>query len=125
MLDQKQLQEFYAQNSKQQIENTNSVEDTVVIRNITDWKPTTNGLPRKMVITENKGNFWVLASSIRNLPSSFTQPVPGKATFTLRKDAAGTERINMSRLEFAGLENETALMIREMPAGTALFASSK
>lgn len=92
-------------------------EVTVMVKNVTDWRPTTNGgLARKMVITD-KGNFWVLASSVKNLPTFFTAPVPAKALLT-----QNGQYLNMSRLEFEGLATEKALMIREMPKGTALFA---
>lgn len=94
------------------------VEITLMIKNVTDWRPTTNGgLPRKMVITVDKGNFWVLASSIKNLPTFFTAPVSAKAIIS-----QSGQYLNMNRLEFEGLATEKALMIREMPKGTALFA---
>lgn len=91
----------------------------VLVKSVTDWKPTTKGnLPRKMVITD-KGNFWVLASSIKNLPTSFTQPVQATAVLTVNG-----QYLNMNRLEFAGLETATVLSIRELPIGAALFATS-
>lgn len=91
----------------------------LTVRGVTDWRPTTKGnLPRKMVLTD-KGNFWVLASSIRNLPTSFTSPVQATAVLVQRD-----QYLNMVRLEFAGLETATLLSIRELPAGTALFASA-
>lgn len=91
----------------------------LTIKSVSDWSPTTKGnLPRKMVITD-KGNFWVLASSIKNLPTSFSQPV--QATAVISQNG---QYLNMNRLEFAGLETATVLSIRELPQGTALFSSA-
>lgn len=91
----------------------------VTVISVTDWKPTANGLNRKMVITD-KGNFWVLTSSISNLPTSFPQPVKAKAVLTVNG-----QYLNMQRLQFFGLAAEVSLAIRELPQGTALFASAK
>src|ERR1700761_3761999 len=99
-----------------------SVNQRILVYGVTDWKPTTKGnLPVKMVRTD-KGNFFPLASSISNLPTSFSQPVEANATFTEGVDAQGKARLNLSRLEFDGLDTQKALMIREMPKGTALFS---
>lgn len=95
-------------------------EVAIIVKSVTDWRPTAKGnLPRKMVVTD-KGNFWVLASSIKNLPASFAQPVQAKAILTVNG-----QYLNMNRLEFAGLETAQLLSIRELPSGTALFASAK
>jgi hypothetical protein len=95
----------------------------VMVTGINGWKPTTNGLPRVMVITD-KGNFWPLESAVKNMPKSFFQPVKARATVTPRK--VGEEmRLNMSQLEFEGLDTTTALAIAEMKPGTALFANIK
>src|ERR1700748_477803 len=97
-----------------------SQEVVVIVKSVTDWKATLKGnLPRKMVITD-KGSFWVLASSIKNLPASFGQPVQAKAVIS-----QNGQYLNMNRLEFPGLETSTLLAIRELPSGTALFASAK
>lgn len=91
----------------------------LLVRSVSDWKPTTKGnLARKMVITD-KGTFWMLASNITNLPTSFTQPV--QATAVISQNG---QYLNMNKLEFAGLETATVLSIRELPAGAALFASA-
>lgn len=97
---------------------------TIRVIRVTDWKPTTKGnLPVKMVITD-QGNYFPLASAITNLPTSFKQPVEAEAVFTIRKDALGNDRLNMSRLEFAGLESGVNLAIKAMVPGTSLFASA-
>lgn len=95
------------------------VEQTVTIKSVTDWSPTTKGnLPRKMVVT-TIGNYWMLAGSIKNLPTSFSAPVQAKAVLV-----QNGQYTNMVRLEFAGLETATVLSIRELPIGAALFATS-
>lgn len=96
----------------------------VVVSSISNWKPTSTGLAVVMVVT-NVGNFWPLASSIKNCPKSFLTPVPAKAVVMPRADRAGVQRLNMSQLEFEGLATNVALAIEAMPAGTALFASAK
>lgn len=91
----------------------------LLVRSVSDWKPTIKGnLPRKMVITD-KGTFWMLASNITNLPTSFTQPV--QATAVISQNG---QYLNMNKLEFPGLETTTLLSIRELPAGTALFSTA-
>lgn len=99
-----------------------SVSQTITLNvlSIGDWRPTQGGLARKMVVTD-KGNFWVLATAIKNMPKSFLKPIAATAVLTPR-EVNGTARLNMSSLEFEGLPTETALMIHEMPVGTALFA---
>lgn len=114
--DTKTLDQMLADNTAN-ASKAKGTEVTIIVKSVTDWKPTEKGnLPRKMVITD-KGNFWVLASSIKNLPTSFGQPVQAKAVIT-----QNGQYLNMNRLEFPGLETEKVLMIREMPKGTALFA---
>lgn len=90
----------------------------ITIKGVTDWKPTANGLARKLVITD-KGNFWMLATGIKNLPSSFPKPVQATAVL-VQKD----QYLNMVRLEFTGLETAQLLAIREIGVGRALFASA-
>lgn len=95
------------------------VEQVITIKSVTDWSPTAKGnLPRKMVIT-NLGNYWVLASSIKNLPGSFTSPVQAKCVLV-----QNGQYTNMVRLEFASLETAQLLAIREIGVGRALFASA-
>jgi hypothetical protein len=114
----KTLDEMIADNIAAASKSTSRVE-VVIVKSVTNWTPTNKGnLPRKMVITD-KGNYWVLASSITNLPSSFTQPV--QATAVLKPNGQYT---NMVRLEFAGLETAILLSIQAMQPGTALFATS-
>lgn len=96
----------------------------VVVSSISNWKPTSTGLAVVMVVT-NVGNFWPLASSIKNCPKSFLTPVPAKAVVMPRADRNGVQRLNLSQLEFEGLSTNVALAIETMPAGTALFASAK
>ena len=91
----------------------------ILVTKVTDWKPTATGLGRKMVITD-QGNFWVLTSSISNLPTSFPKPIQASAVL-----AANGTYLNMQRLEFPGLTAEITNAIRELPQGTALFASAK
>lgn len=104
-----------------------SQELEVSVLSVTDWKPTSTGLPVKMVRT-TIGTFWPLASGITNLPSSIAlgKPVTAKAVITEAKtpNADGTLRFNMSRLEFPGLATNTLLAIQAMPAGTALFSNA-
>lgn len=103
---------------------TNSVTKVLTIIRVSDWKPTTKGnLPTKMVVT-TEGNFFPLASAISNLPSSFPKPIEATAVLTMRQDAQGVDRINMSRLEFTGLDDKLYQTIRNMPVGAALFASA-
>lgn len=114
------IAEQLAANTTKSAELTKGQEITLLIKSVSDWAPTTKGnLPRKMVVT-NMGNFWMLASGIVNLPTSFTQPVQAKAVIT-----QSGQYLNMNRLEFPGLEQTTVLAIRELPAGTALFSSAK
>lgn len=104
---------------------SNSENVAVVILGITDWKPTPKGnLAVKMVRTQDHGTFFPLASSISNCPASFGKPVVANAVLTLREDTKGVLRLNMSRLEFAGLATETLLAVKAMAPGTALFASA-
>lgn len=100
---------------------TKSQEVVVTVYGVTNWRPTRTGLPVVMVRTD-KGNYFPLANSISNLPAHFPKPVTAKAVFTPAKDANGVDRINMSRLEFEGLDTEKLNMIKAMPKGTALFA---
>lgn len=103
---------------------TNSVTKVLTIIRVSDWKPTAKGnLPTKIVVT-TEGKFFPLASAITNLPSSFPKPVEATAVLTMRVDAQGIDRINMSRLEFVGLEDKTYQAIKSLPAGVALFASA-
>lgn len=120
----KSIEELMADNiTRSAAGKTATIEVTVI--SISDWRPTRNGgLPVKMVVTD-KGNFWPLATAIKNCPKSFLKPVLAKAVLLPRLDAQGNQRLNMSQLEFEGLATETALMIAEMPAGTALFAITK
>lgn len=100
-----------------------STNATIRVIRVTDWKPTTKGnLPVKMVITD-QGNYFPLASAITNLPTSFRQPVEAHAVFTIR-NVNGVDRLNMVRLEFAGLESGVNLAIKAMVPGTSLFASA-
>lgn len=98
----------------------------VMVTSITGWRAALdkNGQPLEtvMVVTD-KGNFWPLKSSVKNMPKSFFQPVKARATVLPRTTANGDIRLNMSSLEFEGLATEKALAIQEMKPGTALFAS--
>jgi hypothetical protein len=96
----------------------------VMVKNISNWKPTANGnLPVNMIVTD-KGNFWPLASAIKNAPAALPQPMQAKATFVLRKDRNGNDVLNISQLEFeTTMDNRTAQMIAAMKTGTALFAA--
>lgn len=101
----------------------NSTSVTIRVIRVTDWRPTTKGnLPVKLVITD-QGNYFPLASAITNLPTSFKQPVEAQAVLTIR-NVNGIDRLNMSRLEFAGLESGVNLAIKAMVPGTSLFASA-
>lgn len=123
-MEQTKLNELLALN-KTASTSTNSTNVPVIILGVTPWRPTSKGnLAVMMVRTQDHGTFFPLASSISNLPSSFGKPVPANAVLTLRKDAAGVDRLNMSRLEFAGLQTEVLLGIKAMQPGTALFASA-
>lgn len=101
-------------------QSTKSREVVVTVFGVTDWKPTRTGLAVKMVRTD-QGTFFPLASSISNLPASFSKPVTAKAVLTPSKDKAGADRINMSRLEFEGLQTEKLLAIQALPKGTGIF----
>jgi len=105
----------------------NSTTIKVEVRGITGWKPgiTKTGeiLPTSMVVTD-KGNFWPLTSAIRNMPTDFSKPHNATAVVTLRV-VNGVERLNMSSLEFEGLDNEKHQAIKALPAGAALFANFK
>lgn len=127
MFDQTKFEAFTAANAKAS-ESAKSTERTVRITGISDWKPTKTGLAVKMVRTVDHGAFWPLAANIKNLPTHFEigKPIEAKATLTLAStpNADGTERYNMTGLEFKGLSDASINTIRAMQPGTALFASA-
>lgn len=92
------------------------------VKAISNWRPTSTGLPVVMVVTD-KGNFWPLASVVKNQPAAFPQPVVAKATLVPRKDKSGNDVLNISQLEFEPtMDLRTQQMISAMKPGTALFA---
>ena len=100
----------------------NSKSETVEIQvlSIGGWKNTADGRKTRIVVT-NLGTFFPLESAITNIPTHIPvgKPVIAKAVLTPSKSG---EFLNMSSLEFEGVDSKTANMIRLMPQGTALFA---
>lgn len=108
---------------------SNSVELTVTITSVTDWRPaksrTGELLPTKMVKLSDGRAFWPLASAITNLPAQFTQPLQARVVLTVSKtakDASGKPFINMTRCEFDVDNTVHFLMVKALPKGAALFA---
>lgn len=122
MLDQTKFTAVLAANVAKSSD-SNSVTKTITVIRVSDWKPTKTGLAVKMVVT-TEGNFFPLANAISNLPVSFPKPVEATAVLTMRTDAQGIDRINMSRLEFFGLDDKLFQQIKAIPSGAALFATS-
>jgi hypothetical protein len=102
--------------------NTKSQVIEIQVTSISGWKSTSDGRKTKIVVT-NLGTFFPLETAITNIPTSIAvgKPVNAKAVLTPSKDG---HYLNMSSLEFEGVDSKTANMIRLMPQGTALFALS-
>lgn len=99
--------------------NTKSETKMVQVISIGGWKPNSAG-KTKIVVTDH-GTFFPLEASISNIPTSIApgKPVSAKAVFTPSKDG---NFLNMSGLEFEGVDTKTANMIRLIPQGAALFS---
>lgn len=127
MFDQTKFAASIAANATKS-QSAKTTEITVQITGVSDWKPTKTGLAVKMVRTSQHGAFWPLAANIKNLPTSFElgKPIEAKATLTLAStpNADGSDRYNMTGLEFKGLSDASINTIRAMQPGTALFASA-
>jgi len=130
MLDQTKLDTLLKANVAKAVSPNSSIIELIVHR-ATSAKPViskTTGQPMAILrLDTDKGTFWPLEAALKNLPTDFSKPAKCTAVVTVRKikDAAGveTEVLNISSAEFAGLDNEKALMIKQMPKGTALFAA--
>lgn len=129
MLDQAKLAALVAANVAKAVSpNSNIMEITV--NRCSPAKPIvtkTGAILETVRLDTTAGTFWPIKSSLVNLPTDFRQPVKCMAVVTVRtiKNAQGqdVEVLNLSSAEFQGLDNEKALAIRQMPKGTALFAS--